>query len=229
MDAHGISTGRRFWIAASAVCLVNVLLHALCLPYLPDMLPAHWNAEGMADALAPKEADFAFSLLPACVLLVLGLAERFGLSGKASAKALRGYRRFVLVFTLWLSALTWMGELSYAGVLFEGAALLASLFLGAGIIFLCLARILPDLPRNRFAGVRTAAALESPEVWKSSQRVGGHILAAEGVLSLALAGAAFLAPELVETAGIWIFLAAVIAGSCASALYSWACGRRQER
>lgn len=213
----------------AATCLANALFHALLLPYLPDMLPSHWNAEGMVDALASKEADFACSFLPVLVLLILGLAERFGLSGKASERALHGYRGFVLIFTLWLSAITWTGELSYAGLLPEGAGLLAFMFAGAGALFLYLAHILPDLPQNRLAGVRTAAALRDPEVWKRSQRVGVGILAAEGMLSLGLAGAAFLVPDAVRAAGTWIFLAAVIAGSCASALSSWACGRKRQR
>lgn len=189
------ASSRRFWAAMAGVRLLNILCYALALPYLPGLLPSHWDEQGAVDAFSSKYADFAFSFLPAAVLLVLGLAERSGLSQKASAKALSGDRSFVLVFMLWLSAITWMEELSYAGLLSESAAVRAFLFLGAGMLFLCLGHILPDLPQNRFAGVRTAASLREPDVWEKSQCAGGECLRQKACSRLCWHGLHFWRPD----------------------------------
>lgn len=220
---------RRLVVAMVVVCLLNVAGHALVLPALPGDLPSHWNAQGMVDATMPKMADLALSLLPAGLLALFVLVPRIDPKGDSYRKFAGFYQGFVVVFTLFMCALSWAGVLTALGILAQGAAMLAFIYLGMGILFTYIGNYLPRVQQNYTMGVKTPWTIDNEEVWQKSQRVGGRVFFAAGVASLVLAAGTFVAPGFVSAAGVWIFLALIVAAGLIPTVYSYFLWKKGQR
>ena len=42
------------FLALAILCILNLLGHLLCLPFLPEQVPIHWNFAGEIDGWGPK-------------------------------------------------------------------------------------------------------------------------------------------------------------------------------
>lgn len=62
---------------------------------------------------------------------------------------------------------------------------------GIGLLFVLLGNLLPRARSTFIFGIRTPWTLSSETVWTSSHRVGGYLMVAAGILTVA---AAFIAP-----------------------------------
>ena len=56
---------KRLLAVLGAVCALNFIGHLICLPFLPDVIPVHWNFAGQADGWGPKETNLILAALPA--------------------------------------------------------------------------------------------------------------------------------------------------------------------
>ncbi len=220
---------KRFIGVLAALCLVNVAAHALLLPSLPDIIPSHWNAQGMVDGTVSKLADFALSFLPLGVLLLFVVVPKIEPKQESYRHMARFYRGFALIFTLFMIAITWCGILTARGVLPEGAVMNGFVFMGCSLLFIYIGNYLPRVRQNFTMGVKTPWTLASREVWEKTQRASGRAFVALGVLSFILAVLGFVAPDAVTVFGIWVFLAAVIGVALWSMLYSWLLWKREGR
>ncbi len=50
---------------------------------------------------------------------------------------------------------------------------------------IALGNVMPKLPRNGLVGIRTPWTLADPSVWERTHRVGGYLITAAGLVSLA--------------------------------------------
>ncbi len=53
-----------------------------------------------------------------------------------------------------------------------------------GLMFIMLGNLLPKIPSNFFAGIRTPWTLSSEEVWRKTHRCGGICFIAAGILMI---------------------------------------------
>ena len=92
-----------------------------------------------------------------------------------------------------------------------------------GVGMVILGNIMPKLRRNSLVGLRTPWSQSGEVVWKKSQRVGGILFMAAGILMIAFC---FLLK------GVWCFVASILAilvGSMVAVWYSyWAAKRYGE-
>ena len=48
------------FLALAILCTLNLLGHLVCLPFLPEQVPIHWNFAGEIDGWGPKWSAAAF-------------------------------------------------------------------------------------------------------------------------------------------------------------------------
>lgn len=114
----------------------------------------------------------------------------------------------------------------YAGDVPETARLIVAAVLmaaGAALIVVATLAARSRLPRNRFAGVRTAATLRSDEAFLLANRVAAAPLGAAGVVALAGGTAALVAGP---GATSWVLVALTGAGVLGLATVAGALGER---
>jgi uncharacterized membrane protein len=152
---------------------------ALAYPFLPAQVPSHLNVHGEVDGTLPKAIGaFLLPLLAAgSWALLRGMARRPSVSPSARAAIdTIGASVAALLVSVhgFLLALAWFPGLPTARPL----AVVFCLF------WAVVALLLPRLPRNPVAGIRTPWALRDDENWARTHRVGGQMAFAAAALGL---------------------------------------------
>ena len=94
----------------------------------------------------------------------------------------------------------------------ENHALLPRLiFVGIGLFFVLLGVLMPQLKRNRVAGVRYSWTLTDPAVWRESNRVGGRYTIIMGLVLLVSTFIPQKREMIFSTFEIWAFIVYVVA------------------
>jgi uncharacterized membrane protein len=85
------------------------------------------------------------------------------------------------------------------------------IFIGIGVFFVILGILMPELKRNRVAGVRYSWTLLDPVVWRESNRVGGKYTVAMGILLLVSTFIPQRREMIFSTFELWAFIVYVVA------------------
>jgi uncharacterized membrane protein len=171
-------------------------------PRIPDPVPTHWNASGVADGFTPKPlglylpAIITFAL--AILMSVLPRISPRNFTLDPFARAFRTIKLAVTGFVFLISA----GSLVVAAT-GKSADMVRWLVLpGMGALFVVLGNLMGKTTRNFFVGIRTPWTLANEEVWLLTHRLGGKVFVLSGLLLIA---AGFLG------APVWVLIATVSA------------------
>lgn len=179
---------------------------------LPDLVPVHYNAAGVADGFGAKSGWMAFSVMGAgfvgwavgrLLSVVIPLTDRSG-NNRASL------RRFCMIGEMFLTGLLSAIALGALWALLQDQApdpmRLYRLLCGVFALFLIAAgNAMPKLRRNRLAGIRTSYSLRSDENWMRVHRMGGKVSVLCGTAMLALVVIPWLSHDVVVGASIALF------------------------
>lgn len=191
------------WLAPLGLLLtwgLTLWVHA----HLPKRIPAHWNAQGEVDRYGSRLEVFLLPLLLTLLYPLLALAPR--LDPKLRGQTPRVWP-WLLAAVVWTFALL-QGAFLYAAwshVQGRPFPVERAILGGVGLVFLALGLLLPRLPPNHLAGVRTPWTLESPRVWREVHRRAGWVFALLGLLAWVAA--------LLGKGWIWAWLAALCTGT----------------
>ncbi|WP_135257517.1 DUF1648 domain-containing protein [Thermus caldilimi] len=199
------------WLAPLGLLLIWALT-LFVYSQLPERIPAHWNAQGEVTRYGSRMEVFLLPLVLTLLYPFLALAPRLDpkLRGQAPKVWPWLLAAVVWTFTLLQGAFLYAAWSHAQGRPFPVARAL----LGAvGLVFLVLGLLLPRLPPNHLAGVRTPWTLEDPEVWQRVHRQAGLAFALLGLLAwlAALLGGGWL----------WVWLAALLAVGVYLVLFSY--------
>jgi uncharacterized membrane protein len=146
---------------------------------LPDVVPIHWNAKGVANGFAPK--SWGALLMPgtmAGVYLLLLVVPRISPRGFTVERFQRVFEIFqttILAFLLLMTVL----------VLLAGVGLKVpmdrTIYAAVGLLFVVLGNFMGKVTRNFFVGIRTPWTLASDEVWLRTHRLGGKLFVLAGI------------------------------------------------
>jgi uncharacterized membrane protein len=187
-------------------------------PLLPDPLPTHWDAHGVADGFSAKPlGPFIMPGVLALVAVLLGALP--GLSPQ-------GYRMEPFLETFDFVRTTLVGFLFLVTVL----VLLAGLGvpvpmhrlvpLGLGALLMAVGNVFSKLQKNFFIGIRTPWTLANDEVWLRTHRLGARLFVVAGlavIVSTLLGG------------GPAVLMFCVVSAALVPVAYSFVLSRRLER
>ncbi len=165
------------------IVILVCALSAVFYPGLPESIPSHFNAKGIADAFSPK---LDFMLIMVGMVLGIYLLLTFipfidPLWKKIQSKyhILLIFRDFALVFILYIYVLSIIAAK-------EGELRVHLLGVGFGLLFIFIGYYLPKLPRNWFFGIRVPWTLSSDVVWAKTHILGGWLFMAAGLVIVVL-------------------------------------------
>ena len=159
-------------------------------------------------------------------LAVFYVVPRIDPKGEAYRTSGKFYQGFVIAFTLFMCAVSWLGELTVWGVV-PAVGTVNLLISGAiGLLFIGMGNYLPRVKQNYTLGIKTPWAFADPENWRRTQRFGGACFMVLGIgfIVMGVAGSV-LSSEV--TAAIIAILAFGAAG--AAYVYSYLLWRKSQQ
>lgn len=200
--------------------LLSLLITVAVLPILPEQIPIHFNAEGVADGFGGKLSIFMF---PGIIIAINLLCEVFRHADPRSANYTlfnKHYYLFFMVFDLFM-LLVQMYVISFS---LELITLNVSnlIIVAMGILFVFIGNLMPKLKQNYFMGIRTPWTLANGQVWYDTHRFCGKVWFIAGIL-ICICG--FLPPELM----IFILLAIISIAVLIPLIYSYVRYRQLEQ
>ena len=172
-------------ILALLIIIAQVLISAGTYPFLPPMVPSHFDAAGNVNGYMPKLVNAI--LLPGISILLFLLLRFITQIGpnlgyrnqrRANTQVVSLIMVGILLFMLVIQLLT----TAYA----LGAKVDISLVvcLAVSVLFIFLGNYLGKLRRNFWAGIRTPWTLASDIVWERTHRLGGWLFVLVGFTGL---------------------------------------------
>jgi len=177
--------------------LLSWLATLAALILLPERVPMHWNLAGEVDRWGSK---YELLFLPALQLLLAGFAPLWPRLDPARRGPWRVWPA-VVAATAWVLTLTQLAVLYLVWSAVRGGApepasatpgqaaepALRVLWAAVGLALILLGNLLPKAPQNWVFGVRTPWTLSSKKSWQVTNRLGGYVLVAFGLLLVLLA------------------------------------------
>lgn len=210
---------RLMYTIAILLVALTLIVPLAALPFLPDTIPAHYNAAGEVDRWGSRYEVLIFPLFMApygAIWLGASRLTREFSSEKLMERllAIGGIVQFALfdamiVYFLYAD-LRQVEDLALLPL--ELDQLLCAV---TGLGLIALGNYMPKLKKPGPAGLRTPWSVKNEAVWRKCQRFGGWAMAAAGVVSI-------LAAWLTPGAWCWLWTALAVAAACtAGTVYSW--------
>ena len=206
------------YTACILLILLTLILVLAALPFLPDRIPAHYDAAGVVNRWGSKYEMLIFPgfLLPygALWLGTCRICREFP-SGEIGERiiVIGGVAQFA-VFDLMTAYFLYASFRQVENLAFMPLDLNQLLCGLSGLGFIALGNWMPKLKEPGPVGLRTPWSVKSTAVWRKCQRFGGWVMAAMGAVCV-------LAALLAEGAWCWLWMAAAAAAAlAASVVYS---------
>ena len=178
---------RLSWAAVGLAWVVALA----ALPYLPEVIPVHWNMYGEPDGFAGRFIGaFGLPVIITVTAVIFFLIPRYT-KRMESFEDSRDIWQIVIFATIVL--LLGIETSTLASSAGAGVPVPAVFPVLLGAFFIVLGGLMPYIRRNTMMGIRLPWTIRSEEVWKRTHVHGGPVFVAAGVL-IALAGI---------TAGAW--------------------------
>ena len=182
---------RKIRLLIRLLTFVPMAVCVIALFFLPDEIPAHYNAAGEVDRWGSKYEMLIFPGLIVITRGVMALMTYVATHGEGASESNRkilGYATAGVLFVFDIMMLYYM----YAG--FAGVTELGSMpvdinqimCIAMGIVFIVLGNYLPKVRRNGVSGVRTKWSMANDTAWKLSQRFGGAVFMADGLITIVI-------------------------------------------
>jgi len=169
-----------------AIIVVQALISIVSYPFLPPMLPSHWNIAGQIDAYAPKlQVVLQFPLLSIgiFVLLQVLLAVSPRLNNQ-NPRANRNVINVILAGTFLFLLVMQLATIAAAFHVAIDITLIVSL--AGSLLFIFIGNYMGKLRRNFWAGIRTPWTLANETVWERTHRFGGWLFVIGGLINVVL-------------------------------------------
>lgn len=168
----------KLWV----IFAVSLVIAIISYNYLPEIIPIHFDAAGNVDNYADRIYIF---LTPAINLGMIVLAEVAKKVDPKKDAYDKFNKQYYLIFFL-VSLLMLAIELyTIAFTKYEGIFNISIIMpFAVGLLFAVLGNIMPKFKQNFYAGIRTSWTLSDSDVWYKTQRLGGKVWFAGGILMM---------------------------------------------
>ncbi|WEV64808.1 SdpI family protein [Bifidobacterium sp. ESL0732] len=188
-----VIAGEKKWnIAMVLLGLLPLIIVLLALPYMPNIVPAHYNASGELDRWGSKYEDLILPLLTLLICagwLVGEIPLERGVHKDSNSEmgpkttvrmwAIGGCCMFAVfsAMTVWIVA-----DAFSKGHTGSKIPLEAVINVVTGLVFIVIGNVMPNAKMNRWSGIRVPGAFKSRESWRRCQRFGGFVFILGGVV-----------------------------------------------
>ncbi len=167
-------------IAQFALCLLPIAYGFMLWPWLPERIPTHFNAAGVADGYQGKlEAILWMPLFFCAMEAVVALALRFDPKAEKHSTTLRA-------IGLWTMPV--LGNLVqvcvFALAMGMEVPITQLILTGVGGLVLAVGNYLPKCKQNYTMGIRVPWTLDDPENWNKTHRFAGYLWMIGGAVLL---------------------------------------------
>jgi uncharacterized membrane protein len=206
----------------AAIIGVQLLIALLAYPFLPSIVPTHWDAAGQINGYGPKWVDTF--LFPAIALgifilirILLSISPRMGYGREGQRANVEIVDRlligvFIVLLVVQLTALAAIFHLPV------NKSFIISLILSALVLYM--GNYLGKLRRNFWAGIRTPWTLLSDTVWERTHRFTGWLFVGTGAVGIAL--------SFVPSIRIWGVVGLLLLDAVLAFVYSYVIYQRLE-
>lgn len=172
---------RGYSIAVLIICTINLIVHLCLYPYLPKMIPYHWNLAGQVNRTGPKEFIFITSFLPFLICFLFLIRPKLDPKHESYRKHAKAYSIFMLIVISFMSLVSIM--VLFAGL---GYSIRVDIVIGVllGLLFIFLGNYMAQIRPNFFVGIRTPWTLSSEQNWRKTHRLGAPLFAGAGLLMI---------------------------------------------
>ena len=193
--------------SVSLVCIAMMFVLGLVLkPYLPEMLPNHWNIYGQVNGYIHKSYGvFFMPFVTLGVYLLLLALPKLDPRAENYIKFSNVYQRLKLMFVLFF-VLLYFATLSFAMGWIKDITKIMILLIS--FIFMLLGNYFGKIRQNYFVGIKVPWTLADEEVWNKTHRFGGRLWVLSGLLGVI--GIIIPAPYSVVPLFSAIFLSTII-------------------
>lgn len=211
---------KREWLSLAAIVAMFVI-SLLIYPYLPDVIPTHWNIEGQADDFAPKSIGaWALPVLSIVIYGILYIAPFFDPKRTSLERSADTYiiiRTVTMLFFLFMHGLT-----LYSTLQSDQSLSTTWMTVGMGLLFIVLGNFMPRMKPSWIAGIRTPWTLSSETVWTKTHRMGGRMFVMGGIVVC-------LTAFLPIVAGTIVMIVALIFATITPVAYSYWLWRQEAK
>ncbi|HCI81323.1 MAG TPA: hypothetical protein DHW02_16715 [Ktedonobacter sp.] len=206
-------------IGATLIVATQILVSLVTYPFLPSIVPSHWNAIGQIDGYAPKvllailwplvsAASYSF------LILMMSISPRLGFQRPEKTQAIT--QQLSLATLLFLLVIQLTATAIALGFHIDITFIIS---LGLSILLIFTGNYMGKLRRNYWAGIRTPWTIASDVVWERTHRFASWLFVGTGLVGIAM--------SFVPIAHIWAMIALFIVVSVIPALYSYKIYRQQ--
>ena len=203
-------------------CVIGgqLLIALVSYPFLPEIVPTHWNAAGQVNSYGPKWLDtFLLPLisLGAYILIrvLLSISPKIGANGQRTNIDIVDRILACVFLVLLIVQLTILAAISHLPV---DISFVISLVLSA--MFLYIGNYLGKLRRNFWAGIRTPWTLVSDTVWERTHRFAGWLFVGSGAIGIVL--------SFIPSIRLWGIVGLLLLSSVLACVYSYVVYQRLE-
>jgi uncharacterized membrane protein len=209
---------RNYYFISGALIAVVLLTTAVAYPYLPNIVPMHWDAHGNVNGWGAKWTLLVIDPGVMLALLLLFSALPWLSPKHFEVNSFRSTYLYIMVATLammvYLHALILAASLSWKFDISRAVE-------GGGCLLLALmGNVLGKVRRNFFVGVRTPWTIANEQVWNATHRFAAKTFFVGGLLGLL---------AVIANAPFWLPLAAILIAALAPVIYSLVFYKQLER
>lgn len=182
-------------IAMIIIIACMFLSGVILMPYLPAMIPMHWNVMGEVDSYWPKTSAVWFTPLLTLAMFVLFRVlpnfdpkkDKYKLFQKEWQIMQLGLIGFMAYMQFMILYLTFHPEVH----------MMPLMFIGLGALFVLIGNYLSKIRQNYFIGVKLPWTLASEDNWNKTHRFASWCFVIAGILTLAEAFFIWYAPAVI--------------------------------
>jgi uncharacterized membrane protein len=170
-------------IFALSLLVVFIIISLYYYAILPQTVPTHFNADGVANNYSSKTNLICIGISIAVSLYILltfiPMIDPFKKKIGSKYDSFLLLRDIVIAYTIIILVLTYMSA--------KNGSLRTDIFgIAFGVMFILLGNYLPRLPRNFFFGIRSPWTIASETVWVRTHRISGIWFVIAGILLIIL-------------------------------------------
>jgi uncharacterized membrane protein len=155
---------------------------AIVYPMMPQTFPTHWGASGAPDAWSTKSFMTVF-FQPLLTLGMYGLLVFVPRLDPKRASLLKSISAYNIVLDVMAVFFAFIFAVTTAAAFNPKMDVGRFVFVGVGLLFMVIGRVMRDVRQNHTMGMRTSWTMSDEVVWTKTNRLGGSMFVGVGALT----------------------------------------------